>query len=144
MKLSKAGCDVLVLREGKRNKAYQDTKGIWTIGVGHTGPHVCEGLAWTNQQIEDAFKDDVEWAEDAVNGYCNVPLEQHQFDALVSWVFNIGETAFRRSTALKLLNKKLYDEVPDALLMWNKPPEIIPRRRAEAEQFATGKCVRAL
>lgn len=144
MKLSEKGKMILIDREGRRKKAYKDSKGIWTIGVGHTGPHVCEGLAWTDQQIEDAFADDVEWAEDAVNGYVNVPLEQHQFDALVSWVFNIGETGFRRSTGLKLLNEKLYDLVPAAIEMWNKPPEIISRRRAEAEQFKSGKYVRVL
>jgi lysozyme len=144
MKLSQKGSDVLILREGKKNKAYKDTKGIWTIGVGHTGPNVYEGLAWTNQQIEDAFADDVKWAEDAVNKYCKVDLQQHQFDALVSWVFNIGENGFRKSTALKLLNEKLYDMVPAAIMMWDKPSEIIPRRRAEAEQFASGKYVRVL
>lgn len=144
MNLSQKGKDVLILREGKRNKAYRDTKGIWTIGVGHTGPNVYEGQAWTDQQIEDAFVADVKWAEDAVNKYCKVPLEQHQFDALVSWTFNIGESGFRKSTALKLLNEKLYDMVPAALLMWDKPPEIIPRRRAEAEQFNSGIYVRVM
>jgi lysozyme len=144
MKLSDKGKNVLILREGKRNKAYLDSKGIPTIGVGHTGPSVYIGLAWTDQQIEDAFTADVKWAEDAVNKYVTVLLQQNQFDALVSWVFNIGETGFRRSTALKLLNEKLYDMVPPAIEMWNKPPEIYPRRRAEAEQFKSGLYVRAL
>lgn len=135
MNTSPEGRQKLALREGRRNRAYKDTKGIWTIGVGHTGPNVYEGLVWTNQQIDDAFADDIKWAEDAVNKYVKVPLEQHQFDALVSWVFNIGETGFRRSTALKLLNEKLYDMVPEAMLMWNKPPEIISRRESEARQF---------
>lgn len=138
MHLSSHGKTVLIDREGKRNKAYKDSKGIWTIGVGHTGPNVYEGLAWTNQQIEDAFTDDVKWAEDAVNKYVLVPLEQHQFDALVSMTFNIGEWGFFRSTCRRLLNEKLYDLVPDAMMMWNKPPEIISRRRGEAEQFRTG------
>lgn len=144
MKLSAKGKAVLIEREGKRNKAYLDTKNIPTIGVGHTGPEVYIGLAWTDQQIEDAFTDDVKWAEDAVNKYVVVPMEQHQFDALVSLTFNIGDTAFRRSTALKLLNEKLYDLVPSAIELWNKPPEIISRRRAEAEQFKSGLYVRVL
>lgn len=144
MKLSEKGKQVLILREGKRNKAYLDTKGIPTIGVGHTGPGVYIGLAWTDQQIEDAFTADVKWAEDAVNKHVKVPLEQHQFDALVSWVFNIGETGFRRSTALRVLNEEKYYWVPAGMEMWNKPPEIIPRRRAEAEQFRSGKYVRVI
>jgi lysozyme len=144
MKLSQKGADVLILREGKRNKAYRDTKGILTIGVGHTGPDVYEGLVWNDEKVQDVFMKDVKWAEDAVNKYVKVPLQQHQFDALVSWVFNIGETGFKRSTALKLLNEKLYDMIPAAMEMWNKPPEIFPRRRAEAEQFKSGKYVRVL
>lgn len=137
MKMSEAGLKKLEVREGRRNKAYLDTKGIPTIGVGHTGPEVYIGLAWTDQQITDAFADDIKWAENAVNKYVTVPLTQNQFDALVSFVFNIGETGFRRSTALKLLNEKLYDMVPDAMLMWNKPKEIIGRRQSEAKQFAS-------
>jgi lysozyme len=144
MKLSQKGADVLILREGKRNKAYRDTKGILTIGVGHTGPDVKEGLVWNDEKVQDVFMKDVKWAEDAVNKYVKVPLQQHQFDALVSLVFNIGETGFKRSTALKLLNEKLYDMIPAAMEMWNKPPEIFPRRRAEAEQFKSGKYVRVL
>lgn len=144
MKLSEKGKAVLIEREGKRRKAYLDSKGIPTIGVGHTGPNVYIGLVWTDQQIEDAFADDVQWAEDAVNKYCNADLQQHQFDALVSWVFNIGEMGFRKSTALRLLNEKCYDLVPAAIEMWNKPPEIISRRRAEAEQFKSGKYIRVI
>ena len=144
MKLSQKGADVLILREGKRNKAYLDSKGIPTIGVGHTGPEVHMGLAWSDQQVADAFTADVKWAEDAVNKLVTAPLQQHQFDALVSWVFNIGEPGFRKSTALKLLNEKLYDMVPAGMEMWNKPPEIYPRRRAEAEQFRSGLYVRAI
>jgi lysozyme len=144
MKLSQKGIEVLILREGKRNKAYQDIKGIWTIGVGHTGPNVYEGLAWTDQQIEDAFTDDVKWAENAVNKLVTVPLEQHQFDALVSWTFNIGETGFRKSTALKLLNAGNTKQVPAGIEMWNKPPELMSRRRAEAEQFRSGVYARVV
>lgn len=135
MQTSKDGRDRIILREGKRNKAYLDSKGIPTIGVGHTGPHVYIGLAWTDQQIDDALIDDLKTAENAVNTYVTVPLQQWEFDALVSLVFNIGVTAFRRSTLLKLLNQKLYDMAAEAFMMWNKPPEIIGRRKTEQQQF---------
>jgi lysozyme len=135
MKTSEVGLKKLSIREGRRKKAYLDTKGIPTIGVGHTGPEVYIGLVWTEQQIDDAFADDIKWAEDAVNHYVKVPLTQYQFDALVSFVFNIGDTAFRRSTLLKLLNEGLYDLAAEAFDMWHKPKEIIGRRDQEREQF---------
>jgi lysozyme len=135
MKTSEDGKQKLMKREGVRQRAYLDTKGIPTIGVGHTGPEVYMGLVWTMQQVEDAFADDIQWAEDAVNRYVTVPLEQHQFDALVSFVFNIGETQFRRSTLLKTLNTGDYAEAAICFDMWHKPKEIIGRRDSEREQF---------
>lgn len=135
MKTSANGLDKLKKREGVRQKAYLDTKGIPTIGVGHTGPEVYIGLVWTMQQVDDAFADDIEWAEDAVNGYVNVALTQNQFDALVSFVFNIGETAFRRSTLLRILNTGDYVEAANCFDMWHKPKEIISRRDSEKAQF---------
>jgi lysozyme len=135
MKISEAGLTKLIKREGIRYKAYKDTKGIWTIGVGHTGPEVKEGLVWSWGQVMDTLKRDILHAEDAVNRYVGVPLEQHQFDALVSFVFNVGASAFNNSTLLKLLNEKLYDLAGLAFMMWNKPPEIISRRKSEQLQF---------
>ena len=135
MKTSDEGVKKLEVREGKRNKAYKDVKGVWTIGVGHTGPHVCEGLVWTNQQVKDALRDDLVTAEDAINKYVIVPLTQNQFDALVSFVFNVGVLAFRRSTLLKLLNTGAYDLAAEAFDMWHIPPEIIGRRDSERDQF---------
>lgn len=135
MKTSDAGLQALEKREGKRNKAYKDTKGIWTIGVGHTGPNVYEGLAWTDQQVEDALRDDVKIAEDCINKYVTVPLTQNQFDALVSFVFNVGTLAFRKSTLLKRLNAGDYEGAAKAFDMWHIPPEIIGRRDSEREQF---------
>jgi lysozyme len=135
MKTSSKGLEILAIREGRRQRAYLDTKGIPTIGVGHTGPEVYMGLVWTQQQIDDAFADDIKWAEDAVNKYVTVPLTQNQFDALVSFVFNIGELAFRRSTLLRVLNTKDYVEAANCFDMWHKPKEIIGRRNSEREQF---------
>lgn len=132
---SELGLNKLKQREGIRLRAYLDTKGVPTIGVGHTGPEVCLGLIWTTQKAMEVLEKDVKWAEDAVNENVKVALQQHQFDALVSFVFNIGVAAFKRSTCLKLLNEKAYDLAASAMLMWNKPPEIIGRRESEVEQF---------
>lgn len=134
MKLSKQGTEALILREGKRNKAYKDTKGIWTIGVGHTGPDVKEGLVWTDQQIEYAFAKDVLWAEEAVNDV-NCLLKQTQFDALVSFVFNIGASAFAKSTMKKLLDKGEIKLAAEQFNRWIIPKEITARRMSEKAQF---------
>jgi lysozyme len=135
MKTSEEGLRVLGVREGRRRKAYLDTKGIPTIGVGHTGPEVYIGLAWTDEQIDDALRDDVQEAEDCVNKYVTVPLTQNQFDALVSFVFNVGVMAFRKSTLLRILNTGDYVEAAACFDMWHKPKEIIGRRDSEREQF---------
>jgi lysozyme len=135
MRTSDDGVRRLEVREGKRNKAYRDVKGIWTIGVGHTGPNVYEGLAWTDQQIEDALRVDLSVSEDAINRYVTVPLKQCQFDALVSFIFNVGVLAFRRSTLLKVLNRGDYENAAECFDMWHIPPEIIGRRDSEKEQF---------
>lgn len=134
MKLSAAGVTALITREGKKNKAYKDTKGIWTIGVGHTGPEVHEGLVWFDSDIVQAFTKDVGWAEDAVNAV-KQPLNQNMFDALVSFVFNIGSTAFAKSTMKKLLDAGDYKAASEQFDQWHKPPEIIGRRDSEKAQF---------
>jgi lysozyme len=133
--LSKDGADKLIAREGKRNKAYRDTKGIWTIGVGHTGPEVTQGLVWSDEQVMKTFKEDVKWAEAAVNS-CTHPLKQHQFDALVSFVFNIGAGAWHKSTMKKLLQLGNVEAATQQFDRWRFPPEILGRRMQEKAQFS--------
>lgn len=135
MNTSEQGITALEKREGKKNKAYKDTRGVWTIGVGHTGPNVYEGLAWTDQQIDDALKADLKTAEDCVNKYVKVPLKQHQFDALVSFIFNVGVMNFRKSTMLKDLNAGNCVAAANDFDMWHIPPEVIGRRNSEKAQF---------
>lgn len=136
MKLSPAGAEILILREGLRLKAYRDTKGILTIGVGHTGPEVVEGLVITKEKAHELFQKDVAWAEDAVN-LVKVPLTQNQFDALVSFVFNIGAGAWKRSTMLKMLNAGDYAGATKQFDRWVIPKEITSRRMSEKAQFQT-------
>lgn len=138
MNISPDGISKLELREGKKNKAYLDTKGIPTIGVGHTGPNVYLGLVWTDQQVDDAFRDDLKKFEDCINKYVVVPLNQNQFDALVSFVFNIGITAFITSTCLRRLNQGDYLGGALAMLMWEKNKELVGRRESEYNQFIGG------
>jgi lysozyme len=73
--------------------------------------------------------------EPAVRDTIKTPLKDHQFDALVSFAFNIGTGGFRDSTVAKRLNAKDFAGAADAMLMWRRPPEIVPRRRRERELF---------
>ena len=135
MNISDKGLAVLKLREGSRNKAYKDVKGIWTIGVGHTGPEVQEGLVWTDQQILDVLKQDVKVAEQGVTDNVRVALSQNQFDALVSFIFNVGVTAFRRSTMLKYINIGEFGLAAQQFDRWVIPVEVTSRRMSEKAQF---------
>jgi lysozyme len=137
MKLSDKGLDLLVLREGKRNRAYKDVKGIWTIGVGHTGPEVVEGLVWNDDTIKQVLKQDCSVAERAIKTYVFVPLTQNQHDALVSFIVNVGVNAFRRSTLCAKINMRDFVGVSNEFNRWHIPAAIIKRRDGERDQFLT-------
>jgi lysozyme len=136
MKMSQEGLDILREREGARNEAYQDVKGIWTIGVGHTGPEVVEGLTWTDDEIDSQLALDVEKAEDCINQNVRVLLTQNQVDALCSFIFNVGTHAFEESTMLRLINQCDFDGATAQFDRWNIPSAIIGRRMAEKAQFS--------
>ncbi len=135
MNMSEKGLSLLKQREGSKLKAYKDTKGILTIGVGHTGPDVTAGLVWTEQQVLDALRKDVYIAEKAIIDNVKVFLTQNQFDALCSFIFNVGVGAFKKSTLLKVLNLGNYKEAANQFDRWHIPPEIVGRRTSEREQF---------
>jgi lysozyme len=136
MKTSPNGLAALMVREGSRSTAYKDTKGIWTIGVGHTGPEVCEGLIWSDQQILAQLAIDIGKAEACINSVVKVPLETNQFDALASFIFNVGVNAFSNSTMLKKINVSDFTGAIKEFDKWHIPPEITGRRNSERTQFA--------
>jgi lysozyme len=144
MRMSADGRAQLIRREGFRTKAYKDSVGVWTIGVGHTSaagePRVTPGLVITRQEVDEILSRDLRQYEDAVSAAVRVPLTQGQFDALVSFCFNIGTGGFRKSTVVRRLNGGDYKGAAAAFMMWNKPPEIKGRRDSERKQFlaATG------
>jgi|TARA_B110000238_G_scaffold59970_1_gene65545 lysozyme len=124
--------------------AYRCPAGKFTCGFGATRG-VRSGTKWTKEYCEMRLIDDLNDHGKAVKKYVQVPLSQGQYDALVSFVFNLGEGAFRSSTLLKHLNKGLYDDVPEQLMRWNKaridgkltPLKGLTRRRAaEAAIFS--------
>ncbi len=135
MKISDQGIQLLVEREGKRNKAYLDTQRIPTIGIGHTGPEVYLGLTWTDEKILEVFKKDLVRFEEAITRAVMPCLKQNQFDALVSFAFNVGVTAATTSTLVRRINEGNYADVPFQFDRWHIPPEITSRRNGEREQF---------
>lgn len=120
--------------EGLKTEAYADSGGALTIGIGHlltrseltSGKIVIGGAAveyrngLSEAQCWQLLDQDLDSAEKAVNEAVLVPLNQNQFDALVSFAFNVGNGAFKGSTLLKVLNQGLYDQVPAQLGRWNK------------------------
>jgi lysozyme len=139
MKMSPQGRKVLAKREGRRLRAYKDSAGIWTIGIGHTSaaglPKVTPGLTITEAECDAIFARDLEKYESAVDKVVRAPLEQHEFDALVSLCYNIGQAGLARSTVVRRLNAGDRLGAAEAFLMWNRPAEILSRRRAELVQF---------
>ncbi len=110
--------------EGFYPKAYLCPAAVPTIGYGHTKSvtkaDVKNGKTISKKEAERLLKQDLNWAEKAVNKAVKVKLTQSQFDALVSFTFNVGAGAFNRSTLLKKLNSGDYEAVPAELARWNK------------------------
>jgi lysozyme len=150
-KLSKAGVRLIAGFEGFRSDLYDDAAGHCTIGYGHLVHHgACDGSETkefrhgvTRERALELLGEDAATAAAAVNDGVSVPLEQDQFDALTSFVFNVGSGAFQDSTLLKVLNEGKYDEVPAQLNRWVKAGShtlegLVRRRQAEGELFARG------
>ena len=138
---SENGIELIKDFEGRRLVAYQDSVGVWTIGYGHTKTAHEDKLIIKSTADRLLAEDLVEF-EKYVEKYVTVSLTQNQFDALVSWTFNLGPGNLKESTMLKKLNQGLYEEVPDEMRRWNKAggevlEGLVRRRDAEAELFGT-------
>jgi len=138
MAIAKSTLSFITKEEGARNKAYKDSKGLWTIGVGHlikaNEQHLITATL-SDQEVEDLLKKDLKWCSEAVETSVKVPLAQNQFDALYSLCFNIGEGAFRKSTVVRKINENDLNGAAEAILMWNKPEVLINRRKRERALF---------
>lgn len=137
MKLSKVGLNHLKASEGFSAKAYWDRTN-YAIGYGHNSPKIRKGDTITKARAEQLLRQDIARFERCVNEGVLVPLEQHQFDALVSFSYNVGCGAFQASTLLKRLNLGYYNEVPEQMMLWRKPRSIIPRRKKEVNLWKQG------
>jgi len=139
METSENGIELIKKFEGKRQVAYQDEAGVWTIGYGHT-KDVYKGQLIIESRADKMLAEDLKVYEGIVNEQVKVPLNQNQFDALVSWTFNLGEKNLKKSTMLKKLNEGDFDSVPTEMKRWNivagkVSKGLINRREAEVSLF---------
>lgn len=122
MSVSNKGVDLICEFEGKRLVAYDDGVGIWTIGFGTikypNGVRVKKGDTCTLDQAKEYMRHDLIEFEYTVNSSVKVPLNQNQFDALVSLAYNIGSSAFKSSTLVKKLNTGDYQGAADQFNVW--------------------------
>ena len=144
MSVSNSGVDIICDFEGKRLVAYDDGVGVWTIGFGTTiypnGIKVKKGDTCTEAQAKSYMAHDLKKFEQAVNGAVNIPLNQNQFDALVSLAYNIGTGAFNKSTLVKKLNAGDIRGAADQFDVWvnaggKRMQGLVNRRAKEKEVF---------
>lgn len=142
--ISQTGLDCVKGFEGYSGTAYLCPAGVPTIGYGHTSSVTMASVknmySITRSEAEKLLREDLGTAEDAVNKLVEVDLTQNQFDALVSFTFNVGAGAFKRSTLLKKLNAGNYDAVPVELMRWTRGggkvlTGLVKRREKEAEMW---------
>lgn len=147
---NQSGLDLIKQWEGKYLSAYHgaaDRPGLLTIGYGHTDaagpPRVMPGMQITEQQAEDILRSDLRKVEQSVENMVRVDLNDNQFAALVSFVFNVGQANFAKSTLLRKLNAGDYGAVPPELQKWTmangkRVQGLANRRAAEAGLWARG------
>lgn len=143
------------VKENGKHILYDDDSDYCTIGYGHlvAGKKSCASITnmpqnfkngLTDQEAKDLFKADLKIYEDLIKNNVTVDLYQYEFDALVSFSFNVGGPNFRSSTMLKKLNASKYDEVPAEFPRWNKSGGVVmagltKRRNREADIFKDNK-----
>ena len=144
MHVSPSGVDLICNFEGLRLKAYDDGVGVWTIGFGTTkypnGIRVKKGDTCTLDQAKAYMQNDLKSFEQTVNNTVKVPLNQNQFDALVSLAYNIGSTAFKNSTLVRQLNEGNYKAAANQFNVWvnaggKRMQGLVNRRATESTLF---------
>ena len=139
MNISNEGISLIKKFEGCKLEAYYDAVDVLTIAYGRT-KNVQAGDTCTQEQADAWLEEELHEYGGYVNDAVKVDLEQNQFDALVSWVYNLGPTNLSSSTMLKVINEEKYNEVPAQIRRWNKAggnvlDGLTRRREAEALLF---------
>lgn len=142
-RISPAGLNLIKKYEGLKLTAYKCPAGILTIGYGHTKT-VKPGMTINKEMAELLLREDLIWVESAIKRHVTVQLNQNQFDALSSFIYNVGERAFANSTLLKLLNQGKILEAGEEFMRWTKArqpgglkelPGLVKRRAEEKVLF---------
>lgn len=140
MKASQKAIDLIKEFEGFEPRPYDDAVGIKTIGYGHVIRPGESFTGLTESEATSLLCKDLEKAENAILGYVERPLSQGQFDALCSFVFNLGSGNFSKSTLLRKINAGDFAGAADEFKRWDKAggkvlAGLTRRRLAEAEIF---------
>ena len=141
MKISVKGLSLIKRFEGCKLTSYQDIGGVWTIGWGTTGPSVGPNLTITQAQADSWLQTHVDQFAAQVTDLLKVSVNQNQFDALVSFCYNLGPANLKSSTLLKKVNANPNDPTIRAeFLKWNKAggkalAGLTRRRTAEANLY---------
>ncbi|MGL5940811.1 MAG: lysozyme [Waterburya sp.] len=138
-RISKNGLELIKRWEGCRTNAYLCPANVWTIGYGHTKT-AKPGMMISHSKADDLLLEDLKRFEEAVRRLVAVPLNQNQFDALVSFTFNVGEGALSGSTLLRLLNAGNYSNAASQFSKWvyagkKVLPGLVARREDEYQLF---------
>jgi lysozyme len=139
MRTSQKGVSLIKSFEGLRLKSYQDSVGVWTIGYGATRG-ITSGMSITNEQAERMLVNDIGRFEPEIERLVKVALNQGQWDALMSFTYNLGASNLGSSTLLKLLNAGDYSGAAEQFPRWNKAggqvlAGLSKRRAAERAMF---------
>jgi|TARA_R110000824_G_scaffold20096_3_gene76388 lysozyme len=139
MNISEEGLCLIKKFEGCEMRAYLDAVNVPTIAYGRT-KNVKLGDTCTKKQAEKWLLEEIKEYENYVEDAVKVPLNQNQFDALVSWTYNLGPTNLNSSTLLKKINAGEHEDVPEQIKRWNKAggkvlPGLERRRLAESLLF---------
>ena len=145
MRTAQPGLDLIKGFESLRLDAYQDSVGIITIGYGTiriNGERIQPGATITEDEANQLLADEVSYFEKIVNSCVTVPLTQNQFDALICFVYNLGEGNLRSSTLLRKLNAGDYTGASKEFVRWNRAGGVelaglTRRRTAERDLFLT-------
>lgn len=144
MRVNEAGLALIRAYEGFRGQAYRCPAGILTIGYGHTSmagpPDVRAGMRMNKAQAEAVLAADVAVFASEIARFIRVELSGNQFSALVSFAYNAGTGAFRKSSVLAAVNRGDFDSVPRRLNLWVKAggrtlPGLVKRRASEGQLF---------